>query len=119
MEADCGADKCFIHDDISEQLTNSSSINATITAILNEELVTRNLTMHHSEVNDVIFDKVFVGFHNANIGFNESANNVAFNESASNVADGPNITDLIFAVVFCLLIIIVIIGNTLVILSVL
>lgn len=108
MEADCGADKCFIHDYISEQLTNSSTINATIAATLNGELITRNLTMHHGEANDVVFDNE--SFHNVNIGFNESA---------SNVADGPNITDLIFAVVFCLLIIIVIIGNTLVILSVL
>ncbi|CRL06314.1 CLUMA_CG018991, isoform A, partial [Clunio marinus] len=74
--------------------------------------------MHHDNINisnnESIFDKSLENFrfHNANIYLNDSGSAV----------QGPyriNFTDLIFVVVFCLLIVIVIIGNTLVILSVL
>lgn len=77
--------------------------------------------MHHDDVNninnnDILSDKLLENssFHNVNIDFNDTSGNT--------IVDGPyriNFTDLIFVVLFCLLIIIVIIGNTLVILSVL
>jgi hypothetical protein len=118
MEADCSGDKCLIYQEITR---NNSSVNAKILSSLNgaasgEQLL---LTMHQDDVNnvsnnDTMFDKLLesTGFRNVNIFINDT----------DNTADGPyriNFTDLIFVVTFCLLIIVVIIGNTLVILSVL
>lgn len=104
MEADCSDDKCLISKEISEQLTT-----------LNGGRIEQLLNMHRDETsnNDTIFDKFKnSSFRNVNIYFNETDDD----------ANGPykiNFTDLVFVVVFCLLIIVVIIGNTLVILSVL
>lgn len=119
MEADCAVDKCLIYKEISEQLRNSSSINSKIAPLINGGNTEQLLNMHHEDVasnstNDTIYDKLLdnLSFHNVNTYANDT----------ENIADGPyeiNFTDLIFVVVFCLLIIIVIIGNTLVILSVL
>jgi hypothetical protein len=117
MEADCSGDKCLIHQEITR---NNLTVNAKILSTLNgasgEQLL---LTMHQEDVNnvsnnDTMLDKLLesTSFHNVNIFINETDKS----------ADGPyriNFTDLIFVVLFCLLIIVVIIGNTLVILSVL
>lgn len=117
MEADCSGDKCLIYQPITQ---NNSSVNAKIISSLNgaasgERLL---LTMHQDvnniSSNDTMIDKLLesTSFHNVNIFINDTDNS----------ADGPyriNFTDLIFVVLFCLLIIVVIIGNTLVILSVL
>lgn len=113
MEADCSEDKCLIYKEISEQLPNKSTT-------LNGDSIEQLLNMHRDEANnnivnnDTIFNKLLenLSSHNANIYVNDS----------SDIVDGPytiNFTDLVFVVVFCLLIIVVIIGNTLVILSVL
>lgn len=121
MEVNCSAYKCLIYGKISEQLTNNSArVSATTTSAINGGNIKQLLTMHHEDVininnNDMIFDKLLenLSFHNANTDFNDTT---------GNIVDGPyriNFTDLIFVVLFCLLIIIVIIGNTLVILSVL
>lgn len=120
MEVNCSVDKCLIYGKNSEQLTNDSIANATTTSSQNGGDTKQLLTMHHEDViniknNGMIFDKLLenLSFH-ANIDFNDTTGN--------NIVDGPyriNFTDLIFVVLFCLLIIIVIIGNTLVILSVL
>lgn len=115
MEDDCADSKCLIYKKISEQLTNNSTENATITSSLNGDSVKQLLNGDANTVNNVmIYDKLLENYslHHANTEANDT----------SNIADGPykiNFTDLIFVVVFCLLIIIVIIGNTLVILSVL
>lgn len=108
---------------ISEQLKNSSTVNGTLS--LNGANTKHFPTMHHDNINninfnnnndhDMLFDKLLenLSFPNVNSDSNDTANFVV---------DGPykiNFTDLIFVVLFCLLIIIVIIGNTLVILSVL
>lgn len=117
MEADCSFGKCLSYKEISEQLHNNSAANAEIASLLNG--TKQLLKMHHADVNniydnDTMFDKLLenLSFHNVNIYFNDT----------ENIADGPytiNLTDLMFVVLFCLLIIVVIIGNTLVILSVL
>lgn len=110
MEVDCFGDKCL---NSKEQLPNKS-------ATLNGGSLEHWLNMHRDQSNnniannDTIYDKLLenLSFHNVNIYVNETGN----------VADGPytiNFTDFVFVVVFCLLIIVVIIGNTLVILSVL
>lgn len=119
MEINCSAHKCLISGKINDQLS-SDSVKATITPSLNGENISHYQTMHYNDVNslyndDMIFDKLVanLSFHNANIDFSNTT---------GNIVDEPyriNFTDLIFVVLFCLLIIIVIIGNTLVILSVL
>lgn len=118
MEADCSGDKCLIYQEITR---NNSTGNEKILSSLNgaasgEQLL---LTMHQEDINnvsnnDTMLDKLLqsTSFRNVNIVFNDT----------DNTPDGPyriNFTDLIFVVLFCLLIIVVIIGNTLVILSVL
>jgi hypothetical protein len=120
MEVACSGDNCLIHQEISQQLRINSSVNAKLSSLngaSGEQLLT---TMHQSDVNnvsnnDTIFRRLLesTSFRNANI---------YVNDTTDNTADGPyriNFTDLIFVVLFCLLIIVVIIGNTLVILSVL
>lgn len=122
MEVDCYDDKCLILVKIKEQLTsNLSSFTETGSSLSldGERNVDQLLTMHRQDVNnisnnDIIFDKLLgnFSFHNVNIYINDT----------ENIANGPyriNFTDLMFVVLFCLMIIIVIIGNTLVILSVL
>lgn len=121
MEEDCYGDKCLILEKFSEKLLSNLKANAHNASSLNGGNIKQLLTMHHEDVNninidnnDIIFDKMLenLSFHNVNIYINDT----------DNIVDGPykiNLTDLIFVVVFCLLIIIVIIGNTLVILSVL
>jgi 7 transmembrane receptor (rhodopsin family) len=119
MEADCSGDKCLIYQEITR---HNSTVNAKIISSLNGasgEQLQLLLTMHQDDVNnvsnnDTMLDKLLesTSFRNVNILFNETGN----------TADGPyriTFTDLIFVVLFCLLIIVVIIGNTLVILSVL
>ena len=117
MEADCSGDKCLFYQEITQ---NKSTANAKLASSLNgasgEQLL---LTMHQEDVNnvsnnDTMLDNLLesTSFRNVNIFINDT----------DNTADGPyriNFTDLIFVVLFCLLIIVVIIGNTLVILSVL
>lgn len=122
MEVDCSGDKCLIYAKVSEQLANNFTTNVKNASSLNGGNIKQLLTMHHEDVNnininnnDIMLDKLLqnLSFHNVNIYINDTGNNIV---------DGPykiNLTDLIFVVVFCLLIIIVIIGNTLVILSVL
>lgn len=115
METDCSADKCLIH----QQSLNDSAADLKIASALNGGHIKRLLKMHREDVsniqgNDTISDKLLENssFRNVNIYFNETEDD----------ADGPykiNFTDLVFVVLFCLLIIVVIIGNTLVILSVL
>lgn len=124
MEVDCYDDKCLIHGEIKEQLA-TSNLSSTYTqtgsslSLDGERNVEKLLTMHREDVNnisnnDIIFDKLLgnFSFHNVNVYTNDT----------ENIVNGPyriNLTDLMFVVLFCLLIIIVIIGNTLVILSVL
>jgi 7 transmembrane receptor (rhodopsin family) len=116
MELACSGDKCLIHQEINQQLRINSTVNAKLSSLngaSGEQLLT---TMHQSDVNnDTILRRLLesMSFRNANI---------FVNDTTDNTADGPyriNFTDLIFVVLFCLLIIVVIIGNTLVILSVL
>lgn len=121
MEADCSEDKCLIHDKSSEQLLISSTSNPEIISTTNGANIKQLITMHHEEIqngdnNDMMFDKLLenLSFPIVNIDTNDSRN----------IIDGPDdgqftLPRLIFAVLFCLLIIVVIIGNTLVILSVL
>lgn len=120
MEEDCYDDKCLIYGKIKEQLAKSNlSATGSSLSLDGEGNVEQLLTMHRQDVNnisnnDIIFDKILgnFSFHNVNVYTNDT----------ENIANGPyriNLTDLMFVVLFCLLIIIVIIGNTLVILSVL
>lgn len=122
MEVDCSGDKCLIYHEINQQLLRiNSSVNAKVIKSLNGAKGDQLLaTMHQNDVNsnvsnnDTMFDKLLesMSFRNVNIFANDT----------DNTPDGPyriNFTDLIFVVLFCLLIIVVIIGNTLVILSVL
>lgn len=121
MEEDCSGDKCLIYERISEQLLSNLTTDAKNASSLDGGNIKQLITMHHEDVNninidnnDITFDRLLenLSFHNVNIYINDTGN----------IGDGPykiNLTDLIFVVVFCLLIIIVIIGNTLVILSVL
>lgn len=118
MEVDCSGDKCLIYHEINQQLRINSTVNA-------ENISSPNglsggpiiATMHQDDANYVnnnftIFDRLLESTSNVNIFVNDT----------DNASDGPyriNFTDLIFVVLFCLLIIVVIIGNTLVILSVL
>lgn len=125
MEADCALRGCLSAAQISEQLRTSSTVNGNLS--LNGENAKQFLTMHHDNINninsinfnnndhDMLFDKLLENLSFASV-------NSDSNDTANFVVDGPykiNFTDLIFVVLFCLLIIIVIIGNTLVILSVL
>lgn len=118
MEVGCSGDNCLIYQEISQQLRINSTVNAKITSSLNGESGEQSLTTMHQEDNvsnnDTLLGKLLevTSFHNVNMLTNDT----------DNKADGPysiNFTDLIFVVLFCLLIIVVIIGNTLVILSVL
>jgi 7 transmembrane receptor (rhodopsin family) len=115
MEADCTLGECLIYQKISEQLRNSTDDDDKIAATFNGTNLKQLLTMHRENVNSLNGDNIMLDnltFPYANSSFN----------STESTADGPyriNFTDLIFVVLFCLLIIIVIIGNTLVILSVL
>lgn len=117
MEADCTLDECLVYEKISEQLRNSSD-DEPITSSFNGESIKQLLTtMHHDDVNNngALLDNIMLD--NSTFPFANTSYN-----STESTADGPyriNFTDLIFVVLFCLLIIIVIIGNTLVILSVL
>jgi 7 transmembrane receptor (rhodopsin family) len=119
MEADCSLDKCLNYGTIREQLINSTD-DEKITALFSGVNIKQLLTMHHEDMSSdnngdsIMLDKLFdnFSFHNANTLLNDT----------ENIFDGPyriNFTDLIFVVLFCLLIIIVVLGNTLVILSVL
>lgn len=126
MEADCALGGCLSAAQISEKLRISSTVNGNLS--LNGDNAKQFLTMHHDNINnansinfnnnndhDMLFDKLLENFSFASV-------NSDSNDTANFVVDGPykiNFTDLIFVVLFCLLIIIVIIGNTLVILSVL
>lgn len=118
MEVDCSGDECLIYHEINQQLRINSTVNEKTVATVNgDQLLT---TMHQNDANsnvsnnDTMFDKLLesMSFRNVNIFVNDT----------DNTPDGPyriNFADLIFVVLFCLLIIVVIIGNTLVILSVL
>lgn len=115
MDAECTVDECSR--EISERLRNYSAVNTKIASALNGEVIKQLLKMQE-DVNNINNDSIFdksqesLSFRNVNIYFNDSGS----------AGDGPyriNFTDLVFVVVFCLLIIVVIIGNTLVILSVL
>jgi 7 transmembrane receptor (rhodopsin family) len=115
MEADCTLRECLIYQKISEQLRNSSADDEKIATNFNGTNLKQLLTMHREDVNSLNGDTIMLD----NLTFPYV--NSSFNSTES-TADGPyriNFTDLIFVVLFCLLIIIVIIGNTLVILSVL
>lgn len=118
MERDCADFKCFVFEKISALTNIINSTQAAITSSVNGDSDERLLNMHHGDdesiKNDMTYDKLLVNFslREINNGSDETAN----------IFDGPykvNFTDLIFVVVFCVLIIVVIIGNTLVILSVL
>ena len=89
----------------------SELLNATISTSLNEGNIKQVIPMHYDDTININNNDKLV----ENLSFHDT------NNTTGNIVDpySINITDLIFVVLFCLLIIIVIIGNTLVILSVL
>lgn len=89
----------------------SELLNATISTSLNEGNIKQVIPMHYEDTININNNDKLV----ENLSFHDT------NDTTGNIVDPYriNITDLIFVVLFCLLIIIVIIGNTLVILSVL
>lgn len=121
MEA-CSDGKCLSYERLGEQMINISTVKAEIVTASNGANIKQLLTtMHHDDVNNInsnsngMFDKLLENLSFPNV-------NIDSNDTAGNIVDGPykiHFTDLIFVVLFCLLIIIVVIGNTLVILSVL
>lgn len=111
MEADCSLSECLSDKRVNEQMSNNSIDNEKIATTINGVNIKQLLTMHLDDKinNDIVIDKLFenLSFHSENTTYSGSENDV----------DEPY--KIIFVVLFCLLIVIVIIGNTLVILSVL
>jgi hypothetical protein len=120
-KVDCSDEKCLIYKEISEQLRNKSATDDKIASSFDGGNIKQFVAMQQVDVNNGIIDKndtMFDKWFDSSI--THGVNNLT--NDTTNLTDGHytiNITDLIFVVLFCLLIIIVIIGNTLVILSVL
>ena len=106
--------KCFLLREISEQQSSLSSsyASSSFNVSFDEEGVSESVEMN----NDSIYGKL--EFHNAtNIIIHDNVTSTSHNHHNEDTSD-IEIADLILVVLFCLLIVVTIIGNTLVILSI-